>query len=610
MVREDRLSAVLSEFARTLATDFPIQRILDHLVERIVEVLPVTAAGVTLITEDAVPRYIAASDDFALRCEQLQTDIGQGPCLSAYESGQAVAVPDLSADARFPQFADAAVEAGLAAVFTFPLRHSAGLLGALDLYQDQPGLLPDDDMGAAQTLADVAAAYLVNARAREDARVAAEHFRHAALHDSLTGLGNRLMLQQQIEYAVKRATRSHAVAAILFCDLDRFKQVNDSHGHQVGDDLLRAVAHRLSGLVRPGDTLARFSGDEFVFLCEDLKSEADAEVLAGRIGEAFGSPFVLPSATIAITASVGVAFSGPGDAISAQLLVDADVAMYQAKRRGGAGHQVFDLREARQTIDRNSLEASLRSAFADDQLEVHYQPVVRCSDGTIIGAEALMRWMPPDRGPVSALSMVAVAEASGLIVALGAWVMEQACRDRAEWLRAFPRKPVDLAVNVSARQLMSKHFCATVAGVLERTAMDPTALVLEITENLLIEDTVRALSVLAELKEMGVRLALDDFGTGYSSLSYLRRMPIDIVKIDQGFIAEVGYAPAGDAIVAAVTDLAHALGLTITAEGVETERQHQAVRAMGCDCAQGYRYARPMPAAAFATQLSAASASI
>ncbi|HEY0869652.1 MAG TPA: sensor domain-containing diguanylate cyclase, partial [Acidothermaceae bacterium] len=277
------MSAVLSDFARTLATDFPIQGILDHLVRRIVDVLPVTGAGVTVISAESGPHYIAASDDSALRFEQLQSDLGDGPCVWAYRSGEPVAVPDLAGDDRFAQFGPPAVATGLAAVFTFPLRHGKGRLGALDLYRDTVGALDRGDMAAAQTLADVAAAYLLNAQAREEARVTSERFRHTALHDPLTGLPNRLLLQQRLEHAAQRAQRSHTNAAVLFVDLDRFKRVNDTHGHRVGDDLLCAIAERLTGLVRPGDTLARFSGDEFVFLCEDLTSAADVEALAERV---------------------------------------------------------------------------------------------------------------------------------------------------------------------------------------------------------------------------------------------------------------------------------------------------------------------------------------
>jgi diguanylate cyclase (GGDEF)-like protein len=592
---DDKLSAVLSEFARTLATEFPIQGILDHLVKRIVDVLPISAAGVTLISAGSAPQFIAASDESALRFERLQTDVGQGPCLSAYESGEAVSVPDLSKDDQYPQFGPAALKAGLAAVFTFPLRHGEGRLGALDLYRETVGALSTRDMAAAQTLADVATAYLLMAQARDDARATSDRFQHSALHDALTGLPNRALLHERLDHAAQRASRSHTTAGILFADLDHFKRVNDTHGHHVGDELLVAVAQRLSALVRPGDTLARFAGDEFVFLCEDLTGSDDVEALGKRLEDAFAEPFVLAGGPVAVTASVGMAYAGPGEEISDELLVRADTAMYQAKRKGGAAHQVIDLRQAMQDNDRTTLETDLAAALARDRLDVAYQPILRCSDRTIVGVEALLRWTDAARGSVPALTMVSVAEQSGLIIQIGAWVLERACRDRGRWLQRG--MALDVAVNVSARQLMSWTFPSTVAGILRRTGMDPAALVLEITENVFIEDIERATTVLADLKQLGIRLAVDDFGTGYSSLTYLRRLPIDMVKIDQSFIADIGLAQSGATIVSAVTNLAHALGFSVTAEGVETARQNDEVSALGCEYAQGFLYGRPMSAA-------------
>ncbi|MBA3233976.1 MAG: EAL domain-containing protein [Propionibacteriales bacterium] len=605
MVQEEKLSAVLSDFARTLATDFPIQGILDHLVERIVDVLPVTSAGVTLISEGSAPRYVAASDEAALRFERLQTKSGEGPCLLAYESGEAVSVADLTTDDRFPSFAPQAVAAGLVAVFTFPLRHVDGRLGALDLYRDVPGGMGAHDMSAAQTLADVTSAYLLNAQARDEARTSTERLRQTSLHDALTGLPNRLLLQERLEHATHRAQRSHTMAAILFVDLDRFKQVNDTKGHRVGDELLLAVARRLTAVVRPGDTVARISGDEFVLLCEELETEKDGTIVAERVVNAFTETFVLESAEITISASVGVAFAGPGEDISDHLVARADSAMYQAKRRGGASHQVIDLREAVRATDHHDLELDLRAAFAHDKLEIAYQPIVRSGDGLVTGVEALLRWTDSDRGPVPAVSMVKIAEQSSLISEIGAWVLERSCDDRGQWLQQYPDAPLDLAVNVSARQLMTSDFSATVASVLSNTGMDPTALVLEMTEYILMEDSERAMEALSGLKELGIRLALDDFGTGYSSLSYLRWLPIDIVKIDQGFIADIGHASEGPAIAAAVTNLAHVLGLAVTAEGVETQSQRDEINMMGCDSAQGFFYARPMSAAAIGAQFSA-----
>ena len=588
------LGLVLSEFARTMTTDFPIQGILDHLVKRIVDVLPISSAGVTLISAGAAPHYIAASDAAALRFERLQTEVGEGPCLLAYRSGDAVTAPDLVFDPRFPVFGPSAVLGGLAAVFAFPLRHAQGRLGALDLYRDSAGELNDLDMVSAQTLADVTTSYLLNAQARDEARATSDRFRYGALHDTLTGLPNRALLHERLEHAAQRAARSHTTAGVLFVDLDRFKRVNDAHGHATGDELLLAVAQRLAKLVRPGDTLARYSGDEFVFLCEDLRTPEDVEVLANRVDEAFRAPYFVGGLAIVITASVGLAYGGPGERIDEHLLVNADTAMYQAKRKGGAAHQVIDLRSAVLDNDRATLQRDLLLAFDADKLDVNYQPIVRSPDRSLIGVEALLRWTDPERGAVSPLAMVSAAEDSGLIVAIGARVLERSCRDRAHWLAAG--WPLDLAVNVSARQLMSPLFPSTVADVLTRTDMDPHALVLEVTENVFIDDLDHVTAVLSSLKSLGIRVAIDDFGTGYSSLSYLRSLPVDLVKIDQIFIADVCRSAAGRTIVAAVNDLAHALGFAVVAEGVETKEQDAAVMEIGCEFAQGFLYSRPVSA--------------
>jgi diguanylate cyclase (GGDEF)-like protein len=431
------------------------------------------------------------------------------------------------------------------------------------------------------------------------------------LHDPLTGLANRLLLQERLEHATRRAKRSHTNAAVLFIDLDRFKHVNDTHGHLVGDRLLMAVAQRLSGLIRPGDTLARFSGDEFVVLSEDMRDASDVEILARRIDSAFSAPFVLGVTELTISASVGVAFSGRGEDVSNRLLAKADMAMYQAKRNGGARHQAIDLREAREAYDHNNLELDLRAALAREQLDVAYQPVIRCVDRQITGVETLIRWTHAQRGVVPADAMISLAEETDLIHLLGAWVMERACRDHLRWQVQFPDTRLDLAVNVSARELMRPDFCSTVAGIMTETQMDPGLLILEITESIFVEDTERTAKVLTTLRGMGIRLAMDDFGTGYSSLNYLRRLPIDIVKIDQSFIADIATTDdrhgsdevSGRAVVAAVADLAHAFGLNVIAEGVETQGQHDAIRDVGCESAQGYFYARPMPASVLASHV-------
>lgn len=596
---EQQLSDVLSEFARTMVTDFPIQAILDHLVRRIVEVLPITAAGVTLISAAADPRYVAASDESALRFEELQSELGEGPCLTAYRTGEAVAVADLRGDARFPVFAPRAVDAGLAAAFTFPLRSERGALGALDLYRDTPGLLDAASMDAAQTLADVAAAYLINAQARADLQESSDEARERSLHDALTGLPNRVLLLERLDHAVLRSSRSGKTVAVLFIDLDRFKQVNDRFGHAVGDRLLVAVAQRIVAVLRPGDTLARLSGDEFVIVCEDFDGPDVVDAIASRIRDVLRNPFDLLGARVEMTASVGIAFSGLGGAPSEDLLGDADAAMYKSKRDGGARHRIIDLRQRLPAAASAGLSRDLQRALADAELRTLYQPIVAADDGRVVSAEALLRWAHPTRGLVPPSLFIPHAERSGLIIPIGRWVLRQACIDRAQLQRARPDRELSVSVNVSVLQLMSAEFVAGVAEVLAETHTDPRLVMLEVTESVFIQDSERALVVLTELKELGVILALDDFGTGFSSLSLLKRFPVDIVKIDKSFVADLQQSQESDAIVRAIVDLAHGLGMTVVAEGVETAAQHSKLTSFGCDYCQGYYFARPMPADEF-----------
>ncbi|CAN5542691.1 hypothetical protein BH10ACT1_BH10ACT1_18010 [soil metagenome] len=604
MINDEKLSKVLSEFARTLITDFPIQRILDHLVERIVDIMPVTAAGVTLISEQDSPHYIAASNEEALKFETFQCELRQGPCITAFESGEPVEVPDLWASDDYPEFREMATSAGLAAVFTFPLRHGDERLGALDLYRDQPGALDPADRVAAQTLADVASAYILNARAREQAHADLDRFRHRALHDPLTGLANRRLLEDRLREAAQRPPRPSSFVAVLFADLDQFKRVNDAHGHPAGDEVLLQVARRLSEVVRPGDTLARVSGDEFVFLCQDLRSQEDGEDLVRQIRETFALPFdlVATEGSVSVGASVGMAFAGPGVEVSDQLIAEADLDMYRMKRDrldsrawSLGGHWPQAAQERR-------FEKDLRAAFAREEFTVAYQPIVELVGGKVVGTEALLRWQDQSWGPVPPQLMIEVAERSSLIDEVGTWVLERACRDRAEWTANNPQLALDLSVNVSGRQLENVSFCDEVEQILARTGTEPTALVLELTESILINSSGPAHGVLRRLDEMGVRLALDDFGTGYSSLTYLRDLPIHQIKIDRSFTSDISNRVTSK-IVTSVVELAATMDLAVVAEGIETAEHYQGLVRAGCHFGQGYRYAHPMPAASLETYL-------
>ena len=598
MDRDTRLGEVLVEFAHTLGTDFSLHAILDRLVLRVVEVLPVTGAGVMLMMPDTELHFVAASNETISKIEGLQREFDEGPCLEAYRTGRAVAIPDLSVDERFPRFSPRALAAGLQAVFTFPLRLDEQRLGALDLYRDTPGNLSPGDERAAQILADVAAAYLFNAHSRRVASDTLASVRHHSLHDPLTGLANRTLFAEHLEHAIANARRSHLPVAVLFVDLDRFKLINDRFGHHVGDLMLLAVSDRITHQLRPGDTLARFAGDEFLVLCESLSCPDDAELLAARIVSAFVEPFDVDGHSLEMTASVGIAFSGPGEDVPESMLHDADLAMYEAKTSGGASYQVINPATLIEADRRARVEGELPVAFRRGELHLVYQPLTQSSDGTLVGVEALLRWEHPRLGPVPPSTVIPMAERSGLILPLGEWVLRQACSDFVQWRAAHGAAVGHVAVNVSARQIMGPAFSTTVERVIADTGMDPACLHLEVTESLLLDDDIsRAQAALSAVKTLGVQLSLDDFGTGYSSLTYLQSIPFDSLKIDRSIIAHItSDKPAASAIVNSIIGLAGALDLTVVAEGVETQPQLLRSAELGCDLAQGFHLSLPMEA--------------
>nr|CAA9308962.1 MAG: diguanylate cyclase/phosphodiesterase (GGDEF & EAL domains) with PAS/PAC sensor(s) [uncultured Nocardioidaceae bacterium] len=604
MSRDARLAEVLVEFAHTLGTDFSLNAILDRLVLRVVDVLPVTGAGVMLMEPDAELHFVAGSNKTIFEIEALQRDFDEGPCLEAYRTGRAVAIPDLSVDQRFPKFSPRALAAGLEAVFTFPLRLDEHRLGALDLYRDTPGSLSPGDSRAAQILADVAAAYLFNAHSRQVASDTLASVRHHSLHDPLTGLANRTLFAELLDHAVASARRSHLPVAVLFVDLDRFKLINDRFGHHVGDLMLLSVADRLTQQLRPGDTLARFAGDEFVILCENLSHPTDAERLAERVVSAFVEPFEVNGRSIEMSASVGIAFSGPGEDVPESLLHDADFAMYEAKASGGASYRVVNRATLFEADRRAHVEGDLPVAFRRGELDLAYQPLTQSHDGTLVGVEALLRWNHPKLGPVPPITMIPLAERSGLILSLGEWVLRQACRDFVRWNSTHGSAVGHVAVNVSARQIMGPDFSTTVARIIDDTGMDPACLHLEVTESLLLDDIARAQDTLSAVKTLGVQLSLDDFGTGYSSLTYLQSIPFDTLKIDRSIIAHIADdQPAASAIVNSIIGLARALDLTVVAEGVETREQRIRSAELGCDLAQGFHLSPPLPTAELEHQL-------
>jgi diguanylate cyclase (GGDEF)-like protein len=428
-------------------------------------------------------------------------------------------------------------------------------------------------------------------------RVEAE-VRHRALHDPLTALPNRALALDRLEGALARRRRDGRAVAVLLADLDQFKLVNDSLGHAAGDDLLVALAPRLHDAVRPSDTVARLGGDEFLVVCEQLDGAHEAIRVAERVAQAITQPIVLETGEHFITASIGIAVADSAEALTDDLLRDADAAMYRAKERGRGRYELFDEVLRRRVLLRMRTENELRRGLERGELRVVYQPVVELDGGAVTAVEALVRWQHPQRGLLDPVEFIPVAEDSGLIGALGDWVLAAACRDGAAFQQRFPRAdPLLMCVNASPRQLANAAFPARVAEAMGRHGLAPGSLALEITENVLMEEAHAPVTVLASLREYGLRLMLDDFGTGYSSLGYLKRFPLDVLKIDRSFVAGLGRDEEDSAIVAAIVQMARALGLTVVAEGVERPEQLERLRELDCDRAQGRLIAEPMPAA-------------
>ncbi|HKE78998.1 MAG TPA: EAL domain-containing protein [Solirubrobacteraceae bacterium] len=415
---------------------------------------------------------------------------------------------------------------------------------------------------------------------------------HRALHDGLTGLPNRTLFLDRLGLALRQSRRRESGLAVLFLDLDRFKVVNDSLGHKAGDRLLVDVAMRLSSVLRPSDTLARFGGDELTLLCDVIGEEAEARLIADRLLHTFVEPFAVEDGEAFLQASIGIALSRDGFEAPEDLIRDADAAMYRAKQ-SGHGIELFDEAMRQDARDRLALESALRRGVDRGELRLHCQPLVSLAEGRIEGFESLVRWEHPERGLVPPASFIPLAEETGLIVAVGAWVLREACATLRRVLDETGMSWLQATVNVSPRQLRQPDFVAQVSSALDEHGLEPGSLVVEITESAIME--AGAAAVLRSLKDLGVRLAMDDFGTGYSSLSHLRRFPLDVIKVDRSFVAALGDGQ-GSSIAGAIVSLARALGLRTVAEGIEDDEQHRAVRALGCDLGQGYLFARPMPA--------------
>lgn len=432
----------------------------------------------------------------------------------------------------------------------------------------------------------VSVADITERRALED------RLKHQAFHDPLTHLANRVLVRYRLEHALQQRAHTADRVAVIFIDLDNFKYINDSLGHSAGDELLIALAGRLRASLRAGDTPARFGGDEFVILLEDLDTPLYAISVAERVLEAMREPFLIDGHEVFTTPSIGIAFSGEGRGNADELLRHADSAMYEAKRRGKACFAIYEASMSGEALKRLELENDLRRALQNGEFELHFQPTWDLDVDQVSGFEALIRWNHPTRGLVVPGEFIALSEETGLIVPLGFQVLAAACAQAVAW-NAASAHPLSMAVNISARQLHLPEVVPLVAQALEESGLDPQHLILEITESAIVERTEQVLVTMNELKKLGVSLAIDDFGTGYSSLAYLRAFPFDFLKIDRQFVSSIDREPDNSAIVTSMVTLAHALKLVVVAEGAETREEVEQLKFLGCDKSQGYYFGRP-----------------
>ena len=510
-------------------------------------------------------------------------------------TGRPAWIADVTKDENFPR-ATHALDLGVKAAFGFPVVVSDEVAAVLEFFAIE-SVEPNEPLLEAMAHIGSQLGRVVERRSFE------RRLQHQALHDPLTGLPNRTLLLDRLRHALTLSRRNDSMTAVLYVDLDRFKAVNDNLGHGSGDQLLLEVAGRLPTALRAGDTFGRLGGDEFVVICEGLSSPDDATLVAERIVRSLTGPFQLSAGEVFIAASVGVAIAHGGEPEAEQLLADADLAMYRAKERGRGRYTIYDESMRSRLTDRIAIENELRHALQRRELTVFYQPIVELEGSTIAGVEALVRWRHPERGLLGPAEFVGVAEETGLILPLGDFVLAEACGQLARWRGAGIGPPsLSMAVNVSIRQLEHAGFVDRVTTALNNAGLDPSALVLEVTESVLMDD-VTIVGQLSELRALGVQLAIDDFGTGYSSLDRLRRLPVATLKIDKSFVDELETAPAAEPLVAAMIAMAHRLGLGVIAEGVETEGQLHALRELGCGSAQGYLFSRPVPARTLASRL-------
>jgi diguanylate cyclase (GGDEF)-like protein/PAS domain S-box-containing protein len=528
---------------------------------------------------------VPALEHFVRISRTLEYRADEGSLGRAWAQGRPVRVDRLQELNDFTRDAFAG-RAGLSVGLIVPTT-AAGSMTALEFHCRDPQAADADALESLNVIAMQIAQY-------EQRMSAEQQLRHVASHDALTGLQNRASLERELSRAIKRSNRHRMRFAVMFIDLDRFKHINDTLGHGVGDMMIRVCGERLQSMLREDDTVARFGGDEFVLLLENLSSPSDAAVLAKKALACFEEPFLTDGHELHISASIGVSVY-PEDGNDAEALVkNADTAMYRAKERGRGTYCFYTAQMNAQGTERLMLESGLRRAVDRGELELHYQPKLELGSQRIVGVEALMRWRHPALGMVSPAQFIPIAEETGLIEPIGRWALERACADVVAW-RALGLPALQMSVNVSPRQLGSRSIINEIRGILDSTGLEPGLLELEITEGAMMKNPEHAVKLLEDIRALGVGLAIDDFGTGYSSLSYLRRFPLSTVKIDRAFINDVSENADAQALVDSIITLAHGLRMKVVAEGVETMVQLDHLRSRGCDEIQGFLLCKPLP---------------
>jgi diguanylate cyclase (GGDEF)-like protein len=604
--RQFNALATAAEIDRAVLSATDATAIVDTILGRIRDVFPCSVVSVTLGVPDGAKSLTSVIQDFQNNGKRQVTRIGLRPSdVQTLLTGSEVL--EIRGEDSVPSYLEPLAELGANSFVVLPLSYQRQLSGIIALGERFDLVPTEEDRVQMRRLADQAAVALANARMLDQVR-------ELAYYDSLTGLPNRLSYKERLASALEQASRNQRLVAAFFIDLDHFSRINDTLGHEVGDQLLRHVAARLRSCCREREDevgqavaslapeVARLGGDEFTIIMAGLHEAQDAAKLARRILSSFAHPVRVGTHEIFINASIGIAiYPYDGEDIET-LLMHADTAMYKAKEQGGSSYQTYSKSMTTTALQRLTLENDLRRALERNEFEVHYQPIVDAYTGTVVGAEALFRWRHPELGLLLPSEFIPIAEENGLIVPMGEWILENACAQNRAWQDAgFPR--IRVGVNLSSRQL-KRSLTETVGRALQVSGLEPRYLSLELTESVLVNHHKEGTEALHALRAMGLHLAVDDFGTGYSSFSYLKHFPLDTLKIDRSFIREIAVHPDDAAITTAIIAMGHALGLRVIAEGVETEGHLTLLQKQGCDEIQGYLVGRPVPADRFVEHLS------